>query len=88
MSLASTISEDDRQHLWFEFTKAIMHKRILYKGSLVDKFEIFALFLSKSETITDLVDMISYLLIGKLPNYQLVWKWELLNYRTSLPKTR
>ena len=84
MSLATTISNEDRQALWFEFAKAVMHKRILYKGNLVTKFEVFATFLNKNVTITDFTYDISKILTNSSPNYHIVWKWELLSYKTNM----
>jgi len=84
MSLVETISEEDRQHLWFSFTKALIDKRILRYGVKVEKYEVFATFLSKSNNVGDFIVLSSYLTINKLPNYQVVWKWELFGYKNRL----
>jgi hypothetical protein len=84
MSLVDTISEEERQHLWFSFTKALIDKRILFYGVKVEKYEVFATFLKKSNNIGDFIVLSSYLNIGKLPNYKLVWKWELFGYKDAV----
>ena len=85
MTSGNFITEEDRQALWFEFTKAIMHKRILLDGNKVEKFEVFATFLSKCNRGEEVADLISLLLIDRLPRYELVWKWELLGYKDQVP---
>jgi len=77
VDLNAPISEEDRQHLWYEFTKNLIDKRILFYGVKVDKFEVFSTFLSKSKCIGDLIMLVSCLLSGKLENYKIVWKWDL-----------
>jgi len=81
VSLLETISKEQRQRLWFEFTKSLIDRRILYKGKKVEKYEVFSTFLSKSVTIPDMIILGSHLITNSLENYKVVWKWELFGYK-------
>lgn len=84
MSFADKITACQRQTLWYRFTKALLDKRILYKNNLVTKFEVFGTLLCESEDEADMIVRMSRLLSNQMENFEVVWKWKLLGYKTKL----